>query len=109
MLECTQSNKISDGFCNDETNNVECDFDGGDCCGTCVLTQQCSECLCLGNSSRNMESSTSFFMKNQNVLLGNGYCNPETNNALCYFDGLDCCHTLSPDDQIFSPKCHGKI
>ena len=23
---------VGDGVCNDETNNAECDYDGGDCC-----------------------------------------------------------------------------
>ena len=99
MLECNESIKISDGFCNDETNNVECDYDGGVCCGSCVLTQLCSDCACLGNSTTNI--------KNQNVLLGDGYCNDETNNALCSFDGLDCCRC--PDSEYICSKCHGKL
>ena len=27
---------IGNGFCNDEANDVGCNFDNGDCCGTCV-------------------------------------------------------------------------
>ena len=37
---------VGDGFCNAETNNAVCNFDGGDCCGTCVNIKHCS------NSSR---------------------------------------------------------
>ena len=37
---------IGNGFCNDETNNAECNYDGGDCCGACINTDHCSECLC---------------------------------------------------------------
>ena len=98
---CTQSNMINDGFCNDETNNAECDYDGGDCCGSCVLIQLCSECACLGNSSSD---------ETPNPLIGDGYCNTETNNLLCYFDGLDCCQILV-DTDIHSEHsaCHGKI
>ena len=28
---------VGNGFCNDETNNFKCNFDGGDCCGLCIL------------------------------------------------------------------------
>ena len=31
--QCTKSDWIGDGFCDDETNNPECDYDGDDCCG----------------------------------------------------------------------------
>ena len=41
---------VGDGYCNDETNNPNCNFDGGDCCGPCLNKEFCSECLChLGN------------------------------------------------------------
>ena len=38
---------IGNGYCNDETNNGNCNFDGGDCCVN-VNTDYCSECSCLG-------------------------------------------------------------
>ena len=28
---------VGDGICNDETNNLECNYDGGDCCGPAVF------------------------------------------------------------------------
>ena len=37
---------IGNGFCNDETNNAECSYDGGDCCVN-IKGQFCSECNCL--------------------------------------------------------------
>ena len=37
---------IANGFCNDESNNEGCSYDGGDCCGACVNTEQCKECMC---------------------------------------------------------------
>ena len=43
---CTQL-WIGDSFCDDINNNVDCNFDGGDCCGAIVNTQYCNECLCL--------------------------------------------------------------
>ena len=36
-----------DGYCDDENNNSECDWDGGDCCGLDVDTSFCTECACL--------------------------------------------------------------
>ena len=45
--------KVGDGFCNDETNNLECNYDGGDCCGSCVNTEYCAECTCLAGDSGN--------------------------------------------------------
>jgi hypothetical protein len=51
---------VGNGFCNDDTNIAECDYDGGDCCP---------------NSK----------------LVGDGICNDETNNVECNYDGGDCC------------------
>ena len=36
-----------DGYCDDENNNSECAWDGGDCCGSDVDTSYCTECACL--------------------------------------------------------------
>ena len=40
---------IGDGVCNDETNIVECDYDGGDCCLMNFNTDYCSDCNCLAS------------------------------------------------------------
>ena len=32
--------------CNDETNNADCDYDGGDCCLSSPNRDHCSECVC---------------------------------------------------------------
>ena len=40
---------IGDGYCDDENNNKDCQFDGGDCCGSDINTKFCSECQCLGS------------------------------------------------------------
>ena len=36
----------ANGICNDEANNAECNYDGGDCCGACVNTEYCTEYVC---------------------------------------------------------------
>ena len=38
---------IGDGECDDATNNAECGYDGGDCCGDDVKTTYCEVCECL--------------------------------------------------------------
>ena len=37
---------VGNGLCNDEANNVQCNYDGGDCCLACVNTEDCTECVC---------------------------------------------------------------
>ena len=39
--------RFGDNYCDDENNNAECGWDGGDCCGDNVNTQYCSACECL--------------------------------------------------------------
>ena len=72
---------MGNGFCNNETNNPDCNYDGGDCCATNVNTNTCSECACLL-----IETCAAGY----HPLVGNGFCNDETNIAGCY-DGGDCC------------------
>ena len=76
---------IGDGFCNDETNNADCSYDGGDCCGSCIVTDLCSQCECIGGADVT------------NVLISNGFCNDETNSADCNYDGGDCCVNINTD------------
>ena len=72
---------IGDGYCYDATNNEECHFDGGDCCGSNVNTQFCTECICF----EDLSCAAPF------ELIGNGFCNDESNTAGCTYDGGDCC------------------
>ena len=37
-------NYVGDTFCDDDNNNLECDYDGGDCCGGQMTF--CSVCWC---------------------------------------------------------------
>ena len=45
--ECALPEFYGDEFCDDLNNNAECNFDGGDCCGTDVNKLFCNECQCL--------------------------------------------------------------
>ena len=38
---------IGNEVCNDETNNEDCNYDGGDCCESCVAMEECTECACI--------------------------------------------------------------
>ena len=48
---CEEFGWVNDGICDDVTNNIECYFDAGDCCGAAVITLFCNECICY-NASR---------------------------------------------------------
>merc|ERR1712151_557612 len=48
---CGQKEYKGDGNCDDDNNNADCDFDGGDCCekslGGAVKKDYCKQCKCL--------------------------------------------------------------
>ena len=46
-IECYNTAWIANGYCEDEVNTKECNYDGGDCCGSCVNTEYCIKCECL--------------------------------------------------------------
>ena len=82
---------VGDGICNDDTNIAECDYDGGDCCGICVVTDHCENCACLAGVLDNGIT---------NPLVGDGVCNDITNIVECDYDGGDCCPNSNMDDGI---------
>ena len=73
---------VGNGVCEDETNNQDCNYDGGDCCVVNANTVSCSECVChlIATCAAGYHS-----------LVGNGFCNDDTNIAECNYDGGDCC------------------
>ena len=73
---------VVNGVCNDQTNNADCNYDDGDCCGVNSNTTYCSECAC-----HLIETCAAGF----HPLVGNGFCNDDTNIAECDYDGGDCC------------------
>jgi len=68
-----------DGYCDDDNNNDNCDYDGGDCCGNDVQTTFCSACQCLACAD------------NYPNWWGDGICDDGNNNQGCNYDGGDCC------------------
>ena len=47
ILGCHEPAWVGDGMCDDLTNTLECNYDGGDCCGTDIVTTECNICVCL--------------------------------------------------------------
>ena len=67
---------VGDGYCDDITNNLDCNYDGGDCCGSFVNNQYCTECQCLEGSgigilSRNSETTTLSTKSSETTTLPN--------------------------------------
>ena len=88
-LGCPHHFLIGDEFCNDLTNNVECNYDGGDCCVD-INNEFCTDCTCYL-----IENCAAGFIPS---VVGNDFCNDETNIANCNYDGGDCCgYTVNTD------------
>ena len=79
---CANFALVGNGFCNNETNNEDCNYDGGDCCTMNANIISCSECVC-----HLVETCAAGY----HPLVGNGFCNDDTNIAECDHDGGDCC------------------
>ena len=86
---------IGNGQCNDEVNNEECNYDGGDCCLYEVIEDYCIHCSCRHQP---------MCIAGNNPFVGDGFCNDETNNANCNYDGGDCC--LS---DVIKDHCYGNF
>ena len=88
--------RIGNGYCDDETNNANCNFEGGDCCGLNANTNYCIRCICYEDLSG---------CNGPLDLIRNGYCNDETNNEECNFDGGDCCGSCANIEQCSDCEC----
>ena len=93
---CEIPDKVNNGYCNDDTNTAECNYDGGDCCGTYVNIKNCVDCICYPHDTCDGPLD----------LISDGYCNDETNNEGCNFDGGDCCGACANTDQCSDCVCH---
>lgn len=83
---------IGDGFCHDETNTEECDFDGGDCCHRITLINACKDCQCLQpNKSYSISYKKAQCPSSMQGLLKNGKCDQASNIAKCGYDAGECC------------------
>ena len=71
-----------DGYCDDENNNANCEFDGGDCCRNNLTTTYCTQCQCLDPAYSGCDFPD---------FKSDDSCDDENNNANCEYDGGDCC------------------
>ena len=94
---------VGNGFCNDETNNPDWNYDGGDCCVVDADTTACSDCSC-----HLIETCAAGY----HPLVGDGFCNDDTNIAECDYDGFDCCSNPNMvgdgicNDESNNPECN---
>jgi len=87
---CNNPSFVGDGYCDDDTNNVDCEFDKGDCCGSLILTQYCHFCECTQYSTPSWTTTANIICQNPD-WIHDGYCDDLTNNEYCDWDGDDCC------------------
>eukprot|EP00904_Undaria_pinnatifida_P003224 jgi/Undpi1/12902/HiC_scaffold_7.g02568.m1 len=99
------SSWLSDGFCDFDTNNLSCAYDGGDCCAcTCVNgTYACgsNEFNCLDSACPDEDPSPYADCAVRSDWLGDGFCDPEANNLACLYDGGDCCACSCVDGPLY--------
>ena len=83
-------------FLYDETNNVACNYDGGECCVMNANTVYCSECAChlIDTCAAGYHPS-----------VGNGLCDDETNVVECEYDGGDCCGYIINSEHCIECTC----
>ena len=62
FLGCDYEELVENDHCNDEANNADCLYDGGDCCGGCPNTDQCSDCLCHNGGATGVDTSCKSFI-----------------------------------------------
>jgi hypothetical protein len=113
---------LGDGFCNDETNTEECQYDAGDCCKNKTIVNVCENCTC----NQNIGAPAQDLMRTACPIgteFKNGYCNDEvktllltivllfkvlhfmtkTNTPNCGYDFGECC---GKTDFTFCDDCN---
>ena len=101
---CGSPHWFGDNYCDDDNNNEECGWDGGDCCGENPNIQFCSACECLDPNGSGPTTSAPIPTPDPTTLaptdacgspqwVGDNYCDDDNNNETCGWDGGDCCGT----------------
>ena len=48
---------ISDDYCDDINNKIDCNYDGGDRCGCNINKQHCSDCQCFDPNGNRLDTT----------------------------------------------------
>ena len=96
---------IGNNFFDNIYNNVNCSYDGRDCCGCNVNVDYCTECQCLdpngsGGGTTCPQTTT---CNNKPGWIGDNYCDDINNHLDCNYDGGDCCGCNI--DTIYCTEC----
>ena len=85
---CPYWDLIGDGYCDDEANNENCNYDSEDCCDYQTDRIACQDCFCfVPEIDLQPICKDSLYVP----FLGDGDCNLQLNNVEHYFDVGDCC------------------
>ena len=99
--------------CEESCNQLQYQFDKGDCCLPQINDEHCIDCICHQDKQRHDSSLCTLNM------IGDGFCDKSCNHEGQKFDGFDCCldyinakhscsciKTDSPLDTCKHCKCH---
>lgn len=84
------SGAFQDGFCHDELNTAECQFDGGDCCLDTVYTDVCQECQCKDPAIKGIQKRVKGCDLTDNLSIVD-VCFDELNVPQCQYSNNQCC------------------
>ena len=84
-----QAQKFGDGYCDWVNDNLQCDYDGGDCSSD--------------------EIPLTFENCPKPLWINDGICDDFTNTDLCGFDGGDCCSENVDKTYCVNCACHENI
>ena len=107
LYYCNVDFWINDGFCDDECNHPNYNYDGGDCCLDIVNNAKCIDCYCYEdcsihtlrfNDDKDLQpDSECYEVEDFNIedcealSLNDGICDDGCNNHFFDFDHQDCC------------------
>lgn len=94
------------GFCDDESNNINCNFDNGECCQELVKTDFCVDCFCHEDNSTHEGVKIYEKIDCFPDLKSDGICDDKNNHKNCDFDGGDCCLDVIYRDRCLLCFCH---
>lgn len=110
---------IGDGFCDKSNDNVECGWDGGDCCRctcnelaeytcgengfTCTDPDAPIDCAANSPSRSLLEANSTLYSKCGGFVewIRDGFCDGGNNNDECGWDEGDCCRCTCEDTDDF--------